>query len=203
MVDGTTVDLRKPEAIEYIGDLMQGNIDTYDKFFFTYWYVLSHMYFADVEYTDFEVYPNVMLNFETMMRDPMFYMFYKKIADVFYRFKYHLDSYTHEELFFPGVEIKSVKVDELATYFDLVDFDVTNLLNDKMVFDDSTFVWDKSLFARQMRLNHKPFTFDFFVESDKAQKVVIRTFLGPKYDEFGRLISLSENRENFFELDEF
>jgi hypothetical protein len=202
-VDGTIVDLRTPESIEFIGNMLQGNIDTYDRFFLSYWYVLSHMYFADVDYNDVEVYPNVMLNFETMMRDPMFYVFYKKIADVFYRFKYNLQPYTHEELFFPGVEIKDVHVDELVTYFDLVDFDVTNLLNDKMVFHDGQFVWDKTLLARQMRLNHKPFNFEFFVESDKAQRVVIRTFLGPKYDETGRLLSLSENRENFMELDEF
>jgi len=203
MHDGTMIDLRKPESIEFIGSMLQGNIDTYDRFFFTYWYMLSHMYFGDVDYRDVEVYPNVMLNFETMMRDPMFYMFYKKIADVFYRFKYYLEPYTHEDLIFPGVEIKEVNVDELVTYFDLVDFDVTNLLNDKMVFHEGKFVWDKTLLARQMRLNHKPFHFDFHIESDKAQTVVIRTFLGPKYDELGHLISLNENRENFFELDEF
>jgi len=203
MHDGTMVDLRKPESIEYVGYLMQGNMDVYDKHFFTYWYLLSHMYLADVDYNDFDVLPNVFLNFETMMRDPMFYMFNKKIADVFYRFKYHLTPYTHEELFFSGVEIKDVHVDKLVTYFDLVDFDVTNLMNDKMIFVDGQFVWDKTLLARQMRLNHKPFHFDFTIESDKAHKVVIRAFLGPKYDEYGRFISLTENRENFMELDEF
>ncbi|KAI8117666.1 Arylphorin subunit A4 [Lucilia cuprina] len=109
----------------------------------------------------------------------------------------------HEELLFPGVTIKDVKVSELVTFFDLVDFDVTNLLNDEMTFVDGKFVWDKTLLARQMRLNHKPFEFDFTIESDKSHKVVIRTFLGPKYDEFGRVISLTENRENFMEIDSF
>ncbi|GBP03143.1 Arylphorin subunit C223, partial [Eumeta japonica] len=138
-----------------------------------------------------------------MMRDPLFYMFYKRIASVYYQFFYYIKPYTHEELLFPGVTIKNVKVSELVTYFDLVDFDVTNLLNDKMTFVDGEFVWDKTLLARQMRLNHKPFDFTFTIESDKAQKVVIRTFLGPKYDEFGRVISLTENRQNFMELDAF
>jgi len=201
--DGHMIDLRKPEAIEYIGSYMQGNVDMFDKYFFTYWYMLSQMYFSDVDYNDFDVMPHVFLNFETMLRDPMFYMFHKKIADVFYRFWYHFKPYTHEDLFFPGVEIKHVAVDELVTYFDFTDFDVTNLLNDKMKFVDGKFVWDKSLFGRQMRLNHKPFEFDFTVQSDKEQKVVIRTFIGPKFDEYGRLISLTDNRENFYELDEF
>ncbi|XP_065358430.1 arylphorin subunit C223-like [Calliphora vicina] len=201
--EGKTIDLRKPESIEYIGSIMQGNVDTFDSYFFKYWYMFAHMYFGDVNTHDFEVYPHIFLNYETMMRDPMFYMFYKKIASVYFQFFNYVKPYTHEELLFPGVTIKDVKVSELVTYFDLVDFDVTNLMNDKMTFVEGQFVWDKTLLARQMRLNHKPFDFDFVIESDKAQKVVIRTFLGPKYDEFGRVISLTENRENFMELDSF
>jgi len=202
-VDGQTIDLRKPESIEFIGNLMQGNIDTYDKYFFQYWYLLSNMYFADVDYNDYEVFPNVFMNFETMLRDPMFYIFHKKIADVYFRFKSYLKPYTREELTFPGVTIKDFKIDELVTYFDLVDFDVSNLLNDKMTFADGEFVWDKALFARQARLNHKPFNFEFVFESDKVQKAVVRVFMGPKFDEYGRTISLTENRENFMEIDEF
>uniref|UniRef100_A0A1B0BAQ6 Uncharacterized protein n=1 Tax=Glossina palpalis gambiensis TaxID=67801 RepID=A0A1B0BAQ6_9MUSC len=41
------------------------------------------------------------------------------------------------------------------------------------------------------------------VDSDKPQPVVIRTFLGPKYDEFGRTISIMDNQQNFIELDQF
>lgn len=202
LADGTIVDLRKPDAIELIGNLMQGNIDTMDKHFFANWIMLSHMSFADAHSNDIEVFPNVFLNFETMMRDPMFYMVYKKVADVFYRFKYHLKPYHPEQLFYSGVTIKNVQVSPLVTYFDLVDTDVTNMLNDKMTFVDGEFVWDKTLLARQMRLNHKPFNFEITIESDKPQNVIIRTFLGPKFDEFGRVLSLNENRENFVAIDQ-
>ncbi|XP_017015026.2 larval serum protein 1 beta chain [Drosophila takahashii] len=201
--DGHMIDLRKPESIEFIGNMMQGNIDAMDKMFYQFWYMLAHMYFAETDYTQMDVYPNVMLNFETMMRDPMYYMFYKSIASVYFQFMHHLPKYTKEQLLMPGVTMKHVEVSDLTTFFDLVDFDVTNMLNDKMVFQDGKFVWDKSLFARQMRLNHKPFTYTYTIESDKVEKVVIRAFLGPKYDEFGRMISLTENRQNFMEIDEF
>ena len=201
--DGKSIDLRKPESIEYIGNIMQGNVDTFDKYFFKYWYMYAHMYFGDVDKYDFEAFPNVFLNYETMMRDPMFYMFYKKIASVYFQFQQYMKPYTYEQLLFPGVTIKDVKVSDLVTYFDLVDFDVTNLLNDKMTFVDGKFVWDKTLLARQMRLNHKPFDFEFKIESDKEQKVVIRAYLAPKFDEFGRVISLTENRQNFMEIDSF
>ncbi|XP_037937499.1 larval serum protein 1 gamma chain-like [Teleopsis dalmanni] len=203
MADGTKFDLRDPKAVEYIGNFLQGNIDTFDKFFFNYWYVLAQMYFGDVDYYDFKVYPNVFLNPETMLRDPMFYSFHKLILEKFYYFTYHLKPYTYEELYFPGVAIKEVKFDAFYTYFDFTDFDVTNLLNDKMVFDDGKFVWDKTLLARQSRLNHKPYTYEIFVEADKKQDVVFRVFLGPKFDEYGRVFSLNENRQNFVQIDKF
>ncbi|XP_017092687.2 larval serum protein 1 beta chain [Drosophila bipectinata] len=202
-MDGHMIDLRKPESIEYIGNMMQGNVDAMDKMFFQFWYMLAHMYFADVDFHQMEVYPNVMLNFETMMRDPMYYMFYKSIAQVYFKFMHYLPKYTKEQLLMPGVSMKHVEVSELTTYFDLVDFDVTNMLNDKMVFHDGKFVWDKSLYARQMRLNHKPFSYTYTIESDKVEKVVVRAYLGPKFDEFGKIISLAENRMNFMEIDEF
>ncbi|XP_016956498.2 larval serum protein 1 beta chain-like [Drosophila biarmipes] len=201
--DGHMIDLRKPESVEFIGNMMQGNIDAMDKMFYQFWYMLAHMYFADADYHQMDVYPNVMLNFETMMRDPMYYMFYKSIAQVYFQFMHYLPKYTKEQLLMPGVTVKHVEVSDLTTYFDLVDFDVTNMLNEKMVFQDGKFVWDKSLFARQMRLNHKPFTYTYTIESEKAEKVVVRAFLGPKFDEFGKLISLTENRMNFMEIDEF
>ncbi|MDN3224996.1 hypothetical protein QEP27_32230, partial [Pseudomonas nunensis] len=87
--------------------------------------------------------------------------------------------------------------------FDLVDFDVTNMLNGKMIFHEGQFLWDKSLFARQMRLNHKPFSYTYTIDSARDEKVVIRAFLGPKFDEYGRMISLTDNRMNFMEIDEF
>ncbi|EDW03509.1 larval serum protein 1 gamma chain [Drosophila grimshawi] len=201
--DGVVIDLHKPEAVKFIGNYLQGNVDTYDKYFFNYYYVLSHMYFADVDYFDSEVFPNVFLNFETMMRDPFFYTFYKKFTDVFYKFKFYLAPYTQKDLFYDGITIKDVSVSKLTTYFDFVDFDATNLLNDKMTFVDGKFVWDKALLARQARLNHKPFTFDFNIESSKAQKGVVRVFLGPKFDEFDRVIPLKYNGRNFVQIDSF
>ncbi|EDV94998.1 larval serum protein 1 beta chain [Drosophila grimshawi] len=201
--NGEIIDLRKPESIEYIGNMLQGNIDSFDKMFYQFWYMFAHMYFADADVYEMEVYPNVMLNFETMMRDPMYYMFYKHIVQVYFKFMHYLPKYSKENLMMHGVTLKHVNVSPLVTYFDLVDFDVTNLMNEKMVFHDGKFVWDKSLYARQMRLNHRPFSYTYTVESDKDEKVVIRAFIGPKFDEFGSVISLAENRMNFMKIDEF
>ncbi|EDW80412.1 uncharacterized protein Dwil_GK18671 [Drosophila willistoni] len=201
--DGVVIDLHKPESLQYIANYLQGNADTEDKYFLNYWYLLAHMYFADVDYNDFEVFPNIFLNFETMMRDPFFYTFYQKFTDVFYKFTYYLKPYTQKDLFYEGITIKDVSVSKLVTYFDIVDFDVTTLLNDKMTFVDGEFVWDKALLARQARLNHKPFNFEFTIKSDKVQKGVVRVFLGPKFDEYGRVIPLEYNNQNFVQIDSF
>lgn len=201
--DGTKLDMRKPEAIEYLGDIMQGNVESYDKYFATFWYMYAHMYFGNVDHKSDHIYPHVFLNYETMARDPFFYMFYKTITNVFNEFYGHIKPYSYKELYLPGVTIENVQISDLVTYFDLVDFDVTNLLNGKTTFIDGTFVWNQTLLARQGRLNHKNFKFDFTIKSDKHQKVVIRAFLGPKYDEFGRVISLKANRHNFIAIDSF
>ncbi|XP_075149869.1 arylphorin subunit C223-like [Haematobia irritans] len=202
---GEKIDLHQPQAIEYLGDIMQGNVDVFDKYFFGFWYTNAHKYYGHVYVGDnsLHIQPHVFLNYETMLRDPLFYQFYKKISHVFFKFYENIPSYTRKDLHFPGVEIQNVKVSDLVTYFDLVDFDVTNLLNDKPQFVADKLVWDTTLLARQSRLNHKHFKFDFTIKSNKEQKVVIRSFMGPKYDEFGQVIPLHENRENFIEIDEY
>ncbi|KAM7351059.1 arylphorin subunit A4-like [Cochliomyia hominivorax] len=177
---------------------IEDNFETFDKLFFKFKTVLD---FVDVEFQDFL--SNIFLNYETMLRDPMFYISYKKVAYIFYEFYNNIKPYTHKELVYPGVLIKNVSVSELVTYFDLIDFDVTNLSNDMMTFVDDKFVWNLKLLARQMRQNHEPFEFNFTIESNKSQNVIIRTFLAPQYDEFGRVITLKENRPNFMELDSF
>ncbi|XP_075149870.1 arylphorin subunit C223-like [Haematobia irritans] len=200
--DGKKIDLHQPQAIEYLGDIMQGNIDSLDKYFFGFWYTNAHKYFGQiVEDKTLYIQPHVFLNHETLLRDPLFYQFYKKITHIFNKFYDYIPSYSHSELHFPGVEILEVKVNDLYTYFDWVDFDVSNLLNDKPRFVDGEFIWNTSLLARQSRLNHKNFEFEFFIKSEKEEKIAIRTFLGPKYDQFGQTISINENRENFLEID--
>ena len=62
---------------------------------------------------------------------------------------------------------------------------------------------DVMLKARQMQLTYKPFYFNLDVTSDKAQKVVIRSFVGPKFNQFGKLYTFEESRENFYEFDQF
>jgi len=57
--------------------------------------------------------------------------------------------------------------------------------------------------TRMPRLNHKTFNYKFDVTSDKEQDVLVRIFLGPKYDIYGKELSLNEKRMKMIEMDKF
>lgn len=117
-------------------------------------------------------------------------------------FKKRLPCYTKEELYFPGVKIDNVFVDKLFTYFDDYLMDMTNAvtLNEEELKKGSS---NMAFFVRKRRLNHQPFKVSLEVLSDKAVDCVVRIFLGPKEDSFGRLIDINNNRLNFVEIDSF
>jgi len=121
---------------------------------------------------------------------------------------------------FDGVKIQNVEIDKLVTYFDKFDADITNAVDvDEFEIKTNSIEKTSDLFrfgrvshyngedfvikARQTRLNHMPFTFKLHVHSDRVTKSVVRVFLGPKYDEFGHVYDINENRENFVLLDLF
>jgi len=200
--DGTKIDMRKPSSIEYLGNMIQANPDSVDRRFFGYWMLLSHWLVggsADAFSSDYTVIPSVMEHFETALSDPIFYMLYKRVVKSYIQFKNFLPYYKQKELLLKGVTINNVEIDRVFTYFDHFDTDLTTLMGHDFMFNDRNVMFK----ARQMRLTHKPFSMSLDITSDKAQKVVIRVYLGPKYDEFGHLIALKENRENFYNIDHF
>lgn len=218
--DGTKYDLTKPESIDILGKFIQGTTNVNDKRFYGYLEYFSKMLLGTsmttLNYR--RSIPSVLEHFETSMRDPVFYQLYKRIINYYWSFKNHLPTYTHDELMFDGVKIENVVVDKLVTFFDVFYSDITNAV-DIEKFDDDTYTktdmytfgrkahykgQDILIKAKQYRLNHKPFNVHMNIKSDKAQKAVVKMFLGPKYNEFGiEYTSIDENRENFVELDHF
>lgn len=91
-------------------------------------------------------------------------------------------------------------VDRLVTYFDNYDSEINNAVyfNDQEYENHNWYVR-----ARQFRLNHKPFTYKINLVSDKPVETVVRVYIGPKYDEYGRAIDMNNNRLNFVEIDRF
>ncbi|XP_075154960.1 fat body protein 1 [Haematobia irritans] len=105
-----------------------------------------------------------------------------------------------EDIVMNSVHINNVKVDKLQTLVENVDVDMTNMLatNPKNIGMDKTI---QTILGRVPRLNHKPFTITVDITSDRPQRAMIRTLLGPKTDIMGNNMPLEQLRQNFMLLD--
>jgi hypothetical protein len=200
--DGQRVNLYSEDGINVLGNLIESNPDSPDR----HYYGALHVYarhllgYSYQPLNKYHVAPSALEHYETSLRDPAFYQFYKRIVLYFQRYKARLPSYTEQDLYYQGVEVKNVEFDRLVTYFDYFYSDLSNAVYVTPQEQEHEKVQVR---ARQYRLNHKPFTYKIYVNSDKEQQAVVRVYLGPKYDEYGRYFNISQNRLNFVEFDHF
>ncbi|XP_064073611.1 basic juvenile hormone-suppressible protein 2-like [Vanessa tameamea] len=208
-INGIRLDLTKPEDVEVLGKLIYGTIEKTDLTklqvdSYRYLLILIKAVIGLNTWTNdqYFVVPSVLDNYQTALRDPVFYQLQKRLCNLLILFKRRLPSYTYEELYFPGVKVDNVVVDKLVTYFDDYLMDMTNavIYNDEELKKTTS---DMVFFVRKRRLNHQPFKVTLDILSDKTVDCVVRLFLGPKEDYLGRLIDLNINRVNFVELDSF
>ncbi|GJQ73639.1 hypothetical protein Trydic_g13982 [Trypoxylus dichotomus] len=145
--------------------------------------------------------PSALEHFETSLRDPIFYRFYKRMLMYFQRYLNNVPSYSTKELLMPGVKIEDVQiVDPLMTYFEYDEIDISNAVYNKQTAENVAHV---PVRVRQMRLNNKPYRYVMSVNSDRAYSALVKVFLGPKYDEMGRRLDITESRLNYVEIDKF
>ncbi|CAD7081066.1 unnamed protein product [Hermetia illucens] len=209
--DGSKIDLYGKNGIDLLGNIIQSNKDSVnDRFYGGLVRLMRKLigggYVKNVDHNN--VLPSVMEYYETALRDPATYQVYKRVLKLLYQYKNTLRPYTTEDLLVKGVRIMDIRTTKLVTYCDQFDVDVSTIVdhNIRTQTKDTNVdnvVGDKLVFARHTRLNHKPFAINLDVTSDRAQKVVVRLFIGPKYDQFGKKIQLKDNRDNFMELDKF
>jgi len=200
--DGSKINLFEPHGFNVLGNIIEGNPHSTNTRFYGYLQIFARhlLGYSFQPLHEYKVAPSALEHFETSLRDPAFWMLFKRMILYFQKYKYYLPHYTYDELVYPGVKVEGLEVDRLLTYFDYFDADVTNAV----YMNENE--WEHNNFevhARQYRLNHKPFTYKIKVTSEKATQAVVRLFIGPKYDEYGRFITIDENRMNFVEFDRF
>lgn len=203
MDDGTRVNITN-NVEELARVFMSLSNSGYSRYYGMYEVLAKRILSAPVSVIDeHNAIPGAMQHFETALRDPMFYQLYKRIMQKFMHWQRFRPSYTRQDLDFNGVEIKSVEMDKLITYFDVFDADITNavdvILNQDMNDNLEKFI----IKARNWRLNHLPFTVKLNVNSNRAQRAVVQMFIVSKYDAYGREYSMEQNRENFLEMDKW
>jgi hypothetical protein len=219
MPNGDHIDLTKPESVEYLGNLVQTNPDSVNTRYYGYLEMYARQLLgASVEHFEpHKIVPSILEQYETSLRDPVFYQMWKRIlSSSYFYFKDHLPHYTYEELEYKGLKIDSAEVDKLVTYFDKFDADITNAV-DVEVYDEKFEETSMKKFgriahyqgedfvikARTTRLNTVPFTYKLYVTATTPGKGVVRTYIGPKYDQYGSVYHIDDNKENFVLLDVF
>ncbi|KAK1123772.1 hypothetical protein K0M31_008467 [Melipona bicolor] len=198
---GNRVNIYTKDGLNILGNLVQGNADSVNLQYYGQLDMLMRKVFglgyeSNIKY---QVVPSALHLWSTSMRDPVVFSIYKTILNYYHRYKENLPKYTTEELSFPGVNIQSVTVDKLTTYFDHFE----SMLNNGVSVRSHKEARNTLIKARQYRLNHKPFTYHITVNSDRDTKGIVRIFLGPQQDEFGHQVDLTNNYMNFMQMDEF
>lgn len=193
------VKLHGEHGLDILGNLIECNNDSIHH---TYYgpinaYARHTLGYAHLPLDEHKVVPSALEHYETTLRDPVIYQGMKKILNKVERYINHMAPYTKDELTMPGVEITGVKMNPLITYIDHFHSDLTNAV----WYNEKERHGSFRIRVRQERMNHKPFSYRLSVKSTKDQQVSIRVFLGPKYDEYGRVINLTENRRNFITMD--
>ncbi|KAJ8712293.1 hypothetical protein PYW07_005135 [Mythimna separata] len=207
---GEHINLRAPEAIEILGRVIEANVDSpnaqYYKDFISIWkkvlgnsLVQEHQYFHHFVPL---VVPSILEQYQTALRDPAFYMIWKRVLGLFQSWQEKLPQYKREELALPQVQIQKVDVDKLVTYFEYTYLNVSAHLH--MNEEEVKEVYDQvSVLVQHPRLNHKRFQVRVNVKSEVAKSVLVKFFLAPKYDSHGYEIPLHLNTQNFLQVDEF
>ncbi|CAB3374838.1 Hypothetical predicted protein [Cloeon dipterum] len=197
--EGNKITLKDNKGIDWVGRLIYGFPDVPT----TYYGNLTTYAFALVSHIVDPLHklgaaPGLLEHAETAPRDPAFYGLHKNLNKLFVKYKEHLAPYKREDLVFPGVKVENVEVDKLITYFEDFEFDLYSVFA-------GTYESDKNVNIkyRVPRLNHKTFNYKFDVTSDKEQDVIVRIFLGPKYDVYGKELTLNEKRTKMIEMDKF
>ncbi|KAM3965818.1 arylphorin subunit alpha [Aphomia sociella] len=120
--------------------------------------------------------PSVLHHPETSLRDPVYWFIIEKALNYSREFTYSIKPYDISVYESDKLTIVDNEFSTITTYFDYYQFDINKALQTEDVYSDSSNV---VITARQMRLNHLPFTLNFTVESIIKQNVAVRLFLGP------------------------
>ncbi|KAJ8679160.1 hypothetical protein QAD02_014947 [Eretmocerus hayati] len=145
----------------------------------------------------------VMSSNATAMRDPLFYRWHQFVDDIVYQFLDGLAPYTTQQLSFPGITVKDVRVgtsqsnpNTLNTHWTKSDVEMSQGLD---------FFPRGPVLARIQHLNHDEFSYNIVVNNSNNREVIgtARIFISLKFDEKGEPLTFNEQRKFMIEMDKF
>lgn len=194
--------LYSEEGINILGNIIEGNADSQNYHYYgSYVNIARHLLgYAKHPLNHHKLAPSALEQHSTSLRDPAFYHIYKKVLNLIDQFKRNLPHYHQKHLYQTGLKIENVEFDELVTYYDHFLADITNgLFVTPEEYETNSF----RVTVDQHRLNHKNFNYKIHVKADKAVKAAVRVYIGPKHDEHGRPLKLSDIHDKIFQIDYF
>lgn len=198
---GKEYSIMNNDGLNILGNLIEGNGDSYNMNYYGSYEALGRDLFGynfDRQCKNYFV-PSSLQMYSTSMRDPMWYRLFSKIMNFYYRYEQRLPTYRKDDLAYNGIKIESVNMDKLMTYFEYYDALINNAVTVENMKDGRSF----NIKARQYRLNYRPFTYRFNVNSDKEAKMYVRIFLGPADNFANEYEYFRKNYFNYFQLDRF
>ncbi|XP_015605369.1 hexamerin [Cephus cinctus] len=195
--------LYQPFGLDILGDLIEGTGRSINpRYYGVFQAAARQLLGAGPEYRDIRGYtPSVLEVGVTALRDPVFYQLYKRVINLFKDYQESLPSYQDCDLYVPGVTVENVEVDKLITYFTDYNIDIQSATARPSNANQRE---NLRLQAQLKRLDHKPYEYKIVVKNEKnVGKVVVRVYLGPKYNYDGTPVSIRRDRLYFVELDQF
>ncbi|XP_014272953.1 hexamerin [Halyomorpha halys] len=196
------IPLNNEDGFDLLGKIVFGTADRPSKNFFQspYYAALEALSFISSTASDRSYVGNALSSPITASRDPVYFNYLARMITMFFQHYKRLQApYSHGELGFNGVSVQKVEVDKLMTYFDMFDYEITNGVPVPKASDYTDFRY----YARQYRLNHKPYHYNVTVNSEHAVDGIVRVFLGHKYDADEHLLTVNQARMTFVEIDRF
>ncbi|XP_054270890.1 hexamerin-like [Macrosteles quadrilineatus] len=204
---GTKQALNAENGVAVLGNIVQANENSVNNQyyaanngFYGYFDVFRKVVGSIVDPNNqYQAAPGAIETNSAALRDPVFYQVIARVVNYFQNFKNQLKPYNKEQVNFDGVQVQSVNVDKLVTYFDNNEVDLYNAINYQQGEQAENYQYK----AQQQQLNNKPFNYQIQVNSQQEADAIVRVFIGPQYDAQGNQYTLEQARQNFVEIDRF
>ncbi|CAK1555808.1 unnamed protein product [Leptosia nina] len=194
MDNGTKIALTEDNYVDLLAKLIRANFDGIQtakvvKSLFGYG---SNSYPSD----RYNPAPSVLHNPQTTLRDPLYWQMIQTLLKYFTEYATTLAPYDFSKFENNNFYIVESSFSKITTYFDYYQISLNKLLYSEEYLAKKPLT---TFTARQRRLKHLPFTFNFTIESEVNDNGIVKIFIGPECDQN----NCWREYANFFEIDSF
>ncbi|KRT78718.1 hypothetical protein AMK59_6996 [Oryctes borbonicus] len=185
------------DGLEILSNLLEGNPNSPELAYYGTLQIYARhlMGYAPEPLNKKKAIPAATEHYETTLRDPISWRFFKWLLNFYDDYYKHVEPYTEKELGYTGVNIQSIHADEIVTRLEYFNSDLSQYY--------STGVRSVNILIRQKRLISLPWMYNISVTCGEDKGALVKVFIGPKCDRYGQVLDLKENTDKFYVIDHF